>query len=193
MKNQEKEKSFNVTITFTLETDCYENKSVDLELPPLKGTDETKEKIILKALSDLSVFDEYDYSPELEELGEKVNLDEATISKFAKKSKAKFNDKTLQNIQRSLSCVFDKNITIASILKTISKTKSLTNIAIADIFEDESRLGPNKQSINIEFEIDQDSQVLTNQALTKDDIDNVIVAEIIKNLQSIGGTIRDGK
>jgi phenylalanyl-tRNA synthetase beta chain len=45
------------------------------------------------------------------------------IEKFAKKSKAKFNDKTLQNIQRSLSCVFDKNITIASILKTISKTK----------------------------------------------------------------------
>ena len=88
MKNQEKEKAFNVTITFTLETGYYETESVDLELPPLKGTDETKEKIILKALSDLSVFVEYDYSPELEELGEKVNLDEATISKFAKKSKS---------------------------------------------------------------------------------------------------------
>jgi len=88
MKNQEKEKAFKATITFTLETGCYENKSVDLELPTLKGTDETKEKIILKALSDLSVFDEYDYSPELKELGEKVNLDEATISKFAKKSKS---------------------------------------------------------------------------------------------------------
>jgi hypothetical protein len=88
MKNQDEEKAFNVTITFTLETGCYENKSVDLELPLFKGTDETKEKIILKALSDLSVFDEYDYSPELEELGEKVNLDEATISKFAKKSKS---------------------------------------------------------------------------------------------------------
>ena len=87
MKNQDEEKTFKATITFTLETGPYENESVDLELPTLKGTDETKEKIILKALSDLSVFDD-DYSQDLKELDEKVNLDEATISKFAKKSKS---------------------------------------------------------------------------------------------------------
>ena len=88
MKNQDKEKEFNVMVKFTRETGYYETESVDLVLPPLKGTDKTKEKIILKALSDLSVFDEYDYSTDLEELVEKVNLDEATISKFAKKSKS---------------------------------------------------------------------------------------------------------
>jgi len=88
MKNQDKEKEFNVIVKFTREIGYYETESVDLELPPLKGTDKTKEKIILKALSDLSVFDEYDYSPELKELGEKVNLNESTISKLAKKSKS---------------------------------------------------------------------------------------------------------
>ena len=110
------------------------------------------------------------------------------IERFAKKSKVKFQDKTLHNIHRSLSVIFDKNLVIANILTTISKTKSVTNIAIADIFEDEKKLGLNKKSINIEFEIEQCSATLT-----KDEIDNFIVAEIISNLQSIGGIIRDGK
>jgi hypothetical protein len=67
-------------------------------------------------------------------------------------------------------------------------SNSAINIAIADIFCDEQRLGFNKKSINIEFEIDQGSQTLT-----KDEIDNVIVAGVIKNLQLIGGVLRDGK
>ena len=51
MKSKENEKkTFDVTITFKRETDCYVVKGVDLVLPTLEGTDETKEKIILKAL-----------------------------------------------------------------------------------------------------------------------------------------------
>jgi len=84
MKNQDKEKEFNVIVTFTLETGYYETESVDLELPTLKGTDETKEKIILKALSSLGLLN----ALLLEELVDKINLNEATISKLAKKSKS---------------------------------------------------------------------------------------------------------
>ena len=46
MKSKEKEKkTFDVTITFKRETDYYVVKGVDLVLPTLKGTDETKEKL----------------------------------------------------------------------------------------------------------------------------------------------------
>ena len=93
MKSKENEKkTFDVTITFKRETDCYVVKGVDLVLPTLEGTDETKEKIILKALSNLSVFEEYDFPEELEvrynNRSFSLNLDEATISKLAKKSKS---------------------------------------------------------------------------------------------------------
>ena len=85
MKSEKNEKkTFDVTITFKRETDYYVVKGVDLVLPTLEGTDDTKEKIILEALSNLSVTN----IEELEELEEKVNLDEATISKLAKKSKS---------------------------------------------------------------------------------------------------------
>ncbi|MSP69690.1 MAG: hypothetical protein EXR20_05405 [Bacteroidetes bacterium] len=84
MKNQDKEKEFNVIVKFTRETGYYETESVDLELPPLKGTDKTKEKIILKALSSLGLLN----ALSLEELVDKINLNEATISKLAKKSKS---------------------------------------------------------------------------------------------------------
>ena len=92
MKSKENEKkTFDVTITFKRETDYYVVESVDLVLPTLEGTDETKEKIILKALSNLSVFEGYDF-PELEvsynNRSFSLNLDEATISKLAKKSKS---------------------------------------------------------------------------------------------------------
>jgi hypothetical protein len=92
MKSKENEKkTFDVTITFKRETDYYVVKGVDLVLPTLEGTDETKEKIILKALSNLSVFEGYDF-PELEvsynNRSFSLNLDEATISKLAKKSKS---------------------------------------------------------------------------------------------------------
>ena len=92
MKSKEnKKKTFDVTITFKRETDYYVVKGVDLVLPTLEGTDETKEKIILKALSNLSVFEGYDF-PELEvsynNRSFSLNLDEATISKLAKKSKS---------------------------------------------------------------------------------------------------------
>jgi len=92
MKSKEnKKKTFDVTITFKRETDYYVVESVDLVLPTLEGTDETKEKIILKALSNLSVFEGYDF-PELEvsynNRSFSLNLDEATISKLAKKSKS---------------------------------------------------------------------------------------------------------
>ena len=78
MKSQKK---FNVTITFKRETDYYLVDTVDLVLPTLEGTDENKEKIILEALSNLS-------SMNLEDLEEKINLDEATISKLSKKSES---------------------------------------------------------------------------------------------------------
>ena len=85
MKSKKNEKkTFDVTITFKRETDYYVVEGVDLVLPTLEGTDDTKEKIILEALSNLSVTN----IEELEELEEKVNLDEATISKLAKKSKS---------------------------------------------------------------------------------------------------------
>jgi hypothetical protein len=80
MKNQEK--VFNVTVKFTVETDYYETKSVDLKLRLLEETDKDKEITILEALSDLAE------NNELKEIEEKVNLDEATISKLAKKSKS---------------------------------------------------------------------------------------------------------
>ena len=78
MKSQKK---FNVTITFKRETDYYLVDTVDLVLPTLEGTDDNKEKIILESLSNLS-------SINLEELEEKINLDEATISKLSKKSES---------------------------------------------------------------------------------------------------------
>ena len=84
MKKKDKEKEFNVIVKFTRETGYYETESVDLELPTLKGTDETKEKIILKALSSLGLLN----ALSLEELVDKINLNEATISKLAKKSKS---------------------------------------------------------------------------------------------------------
>lgn len=80
MKNQEK--VFNVTVKFTVETGYYETKSVDLKLRLLEETDKDKEITILEALSDLAE------NNELKEIEEKVNLDEATISKLAKKSKS---------------------------------------------------------------------------------------------------------
>ena len=88
-KESTEEKKITVTVTFYKEDASHGYRDrVQLELPPFEGTDETKEMTILKALCDLDGFDKrYDYIEELKEIDKRMGLSEATISKFAKKSK----------------------------------------------------------------------------------------------------------
>jgi len=109
------------------------------------------------------------------------------LQNFIKTSRGTYTEKNLQNVERSLSFIFDKSVKAGQILRTASKTSQIASVEITDIFEDSARLGADKKSISLDFEIEQ-----TTQTLTKDQIDEKIMAEVIKNLTSLGGKLRDG-
>ena len=84
-------KTFNVCLAFFREKKIPGDVIAlidELHLPPLEGSENDKEMIILETLSDLSMFKGPDFSAELRKIEKDFNIDEATINEFAKRSKS---------------------------------------------------------------------------------------------------------
>jgi phenylalanyl-tRNA synthetase beta subunit len=104
-----------------------------------------------------------------------------------KKSKQAYEERLLQNVNRDLSFVTDSSLEVGVIIKTVMKNKNIESVNVVDIFQDNAKIGDNKKSVSISLSIKQGE---SNS--TKEEIDNVIIADVVSQVAKLGCVLRDG-
>ncbi len=104
-----------------------------------------------------------------------------------KKSKQAYEERLLQNVNRDLSFVTDSSLEVGVIIKTVMKNKNIESVNVVDIFQDNAKIGDNKKSVSISLSIKQGQSTST-----KEEIDNVIIADVVSQVAKLGCVLRDG-
>jgi phenylalanyl-tRNA synthetase beta chain len=104
-----------------------------------------------------------------------------------KKSKAAYEERILQSVKRDLSFIAPLNLEAGLVVKAALKNKNIENVRITDIFKDPVKLGEGNKSISISLSIKQG-----DATLTKEQIDDGIVADLVANVEKLGCSLRDG-
>ncbi len=104
-----------------------------------------------------------------------------------KKSKAAYEERILQSVKRDLSFIAPLNLEAGLVVKTVLKNKNIEGVRITDVFKDSARLGEGNKSISISLNIKQG-----DTTLTKEQIDDVIIADVVALVEKLGCSLRDG-